>query len=124
MARRQVPLAQRRAQRTASGNLVVLAEQAGFQPVEQRELLVRLERGMVGHVVGDAHEFVERENGAAMARMDEPRRDREILVAVALAGAQCAMASLVMVPWPGSRPFHCPPLPRANCRAESSVNSM
>ena len=123
MARRHVPLVQHRAQRVGLDDFVVLAEQARFQAVEQRELLVRLERGVVGHVVGDAHEFIERENGAAVARRDQPRRDREILVAVALAGAQCGWrAAHGPVAW--MRPFHCPPLPRANCRAESSVNTM
>ena len=125
MAGRQVTLAQHRPQRHRLPLLVVPAEQAGFEAIEEVELLALAQRGVVGDVVGDPHELVEGENGAAMARMDQPRRDRKVLVPVALAGAQCGGVS-----WLGhgsracTRPFHNPPLPRANCRAESRVNSM
>ena len=76
--------ARRKAARSAtpSASLVVLAEQRALQPVEQRELLVRRKRRVVGDVVGGAHEIVEGQNDAAMARMDQPRRDGKILVAM------------------------------------------
>ena len=83
-------LGERARSRTASGIVVAAAEQVRFQPVEQRELLVGRERRMIGDVVGDAHEFVEGQDDAAMARVDEPRRDRKVLVAVALARTQLA----------------------------------
>ncbi len=89
MARRKLALAQGTPQRNGFWNVVVPAEEAGFQPVEQIELLLRPERGVVGDVVGDPHELVERQDDAAMAWMDEPRRNWEILVAVALSGPQC-----------------------------------
>ena len=68
--------------------VVAAAEQVRFEPIELRELLVRLQRRVIGDVVGDAHEFVERQDDAAMARVDQPRRDRKILVAMALARTQ------------------------------------
>ena len=40
---------------------------------------------MVRDVVGGAHELVEGQDGAAVTRRNEMRRDREILVAMALA---------------------------------------
>ena len=57
-----------------------------FELIEHIELLALAERGVVGDIVGDPHELIEREDGAAMARVDQPRRDREVLVPVPLAG--------------------------------------
>src|SRR5262249_47882802 len=70
-------------------NVIVPAQETGLQPIQEIELLLRRERGVVGHVVSDPHELVEGQDDAAMARVDEPRRDREILVAMALSGRQC-----------------------------------
>ena len=90
MARRQRPLGQHGAQPHALRIVVVAAEQAAFQAVEQRELAVGRELGMVGDVVGDAHELVERQDRRTEARMDEMGRHREILVPVSLARSQLA----------------------------------
>ena len=43
---------------------------------------------MIGDVVGDTDELVERQNQRAMPRRDHARSDRKILVLVPLAGAQ------------------------------------
>jgi hypothetical protein len=40
---------------------------------------------VVGDVVGDAHELIERQDDAAMARIDQPRGDGKVLVAMAFA---------------------------------------
>ena len=117
---RQLALAQRRPQCHAFANGVVLAEEARFEPVEEVELLLGFQRGMIRHVVRGAHEFVEREDDAAVARMNEPRRHRKVLVAVGFSRSQCARL-VHHAPLAWMRPFHDPPLPRANCRAESSV---
>jgi hypothetical protein len=45
---------------------------------------------MIGDVVGGPDEIVEGENQRPVTRMDDPRRDRKILVAVGLAGSQFA----------------------------------
>jgi len=45
---------------------------------------------MIGNVVGGSDEIVERENQRPMARVDYPRRDGKVLVAVGLAGSQFA----------------------------------
>jgi hypothetical protein len=45
---------------------------------------------MIGDIVGGPDEIVEAENQRAVTRMDDPRRDRKILVAVGLAGSQVA----------------------------------
>ena len=60
-----------RAQGDANRIVVALAEQSCFKPIEERELLRRRERGMIGDIVGGAHEFVEREDRCAMARLNE-----------------------------------------------------
>src|SRR5262249_45905341 len=44
---------------------------------------------MIGDIVRDAHEFVKCQNDPTVAPVDELRRDREILVTVALSGPQC-----------------------------------
>src|SRR5262245_45769974 len=80
---------------------------------------------MIGDVVGGAHEFIEGENGRAMARMDEPRGHGKILVPMALARSRFGgidhhpSATLAC-----TRPFHLPPCPRIYCRAESIVKSV
>jgi hypothetical protein len=64
---------------------VAAAEQFGLQPVELRKLFRRRQGGVVGNVVGDAHELVERQNQPAMAGFDHEGRDRKVLVLVTLA---------------------------------------
>ena len=68
--------------------VIVAAEQARFQAVEVAKLLGLAKARMVGDVVGDAHELVEGQDGAAVPRLDQPRGHREILIPRALAGSQ------------------------------------
>jgi hypothetical protein len=69
------------------GELRAVAEERRFQAVEQRELLVGLQRRVVGDVVGGADELVEGEDRRAVARADEVRGDGKVLVAMGLARA-------------------------------------
>ena len=114
-----------RAQGDANRIVVALAEQSCFKPIEERELLRRRERGMIGDIVGGAHEFVEREDRCAMARLNEPRGHGEVLVPVALARSRFAGSdhhrsnTLACM-----RPFQLPPRPRTYWWAESRVKSM
>ena len=85
VARRQAAFGERRAQPHGFRVVVALPEQVRFQPVELLELLALAQRRVVGDIVGDAHELVERQDDAAMARIDQPRRDGKILVAMAFA---------------------------------------
>src|SRR5204862_6766545 len=71
---------------------VAVAAQFRFKQGEQPELLVRRQRRMIGDVVGGPDEIVERENQRPVTRMNDPRRDRKILVAVGLSGSQFARA--------------------------------
>jgi hypothetical protein len=43
---------------------------------------------MIGDIVGSSDKIVECEDQRPMARMNDPRRDRKVLVAVSLAGSQ------------------------------------
>ena len=79
--------------RTASAWRVALAEQFGLEQIEIAQLLVRRERRMIGDVVGGADEIVEGKDQRPVPRMDDPRGDRKILVAVRLAGPQVAGAA-------------------------------
>ena len=97
--------------RTASAIVVALAEQVLLEPVELRELLFGLERRVIRDVVGDAHEFVERQDDAAMARVDQPRRDRKVLVAMPLARTQFTRRGHGA--FACTRPFQAPPFPAA-----------
>src|SRR5258705_6855348 len=45
---------------------------------------------MIGDVVGRPDEIIEREDQRPVTRMNDPRRDRKILVAVGLSGSQVA----------------------------------
>src|SRR3979411_3015401 len=45
---------------------------------------------MIGNIVGGPDEVIERENQRAVARMDDPRRHRKVLVTMGLAGSQFA----------------------------------
>ena len=88
MLRRHAALGQRAAQRHRFRAAVAGAEKVGLHAVEHFDFLRRRQRGMVGDVVGRAHEFVEGQNQRAVARLDQPRRDGKILVAVAFAGPE------------------------------------
>jgi hypothetical protein len=47
---------------------------------------------MIGDIVGGSDKIVERKYQRPVAWMNDPRRDRKVLVAVALAGSQFARA--------------------------------
>src|SRR5262249_46054548 len=134
MAGRQRPRGKRDAQTHRRNVLAVLADEAGAEAVEEIELLIRLERRMVGNIVGGSYEIVERQYRAAMARMNEKRRDRKVLVPVSFSRAPigrvghgrivhrgsetlplCRLASCMLASCrlPCARPFHMPPRPRA-----------
>src|SRR5207253_403867 len=70
------------------GLTVAATEQFGLQEVEIGELFRRTERGMVGDVVRGPHEIVEGKDQIPMARMNDPRRDRKILVTMGFARSQ------------------------------------
>ena len=92
MARRHRTLRQRAPQIDGLGLAVAAAQQFGFEQIEIAELVAVAERRMIGDVVGGSDEIVERQNQRPVARMDDPRRDRKVLVAVCLAGSQFARA--------------------------------
>ena len=68
------------------------AEQFLLEQVEIAQLLLRRQVCVVGDVVGGADEVVEGQNQRAVTRMNDPRRDGKILVAVGLSGSQVARA--------------------------------
>jgi hypothetical protein len=88
VARRQPALGERAAQRGGFRIVGTLAGQRVGEAVEERDLLLRRQAGIVGDVVAGPDEVVEVEDRAAVARMDQVRGDRKILVAVPLAGAR------------------------------------
>ena len=92
VARRHRALGQRLAQVDRLFLRVALAQQFRLEQVEIAQLLVRAERGVVGDVVGGPDEIVIAEDQRPVTRMNDPRRDREILVAVGLSGSQVARA--------------------------------
>ena len=112
--RRQPAPTQHVAQLDAFRLVVVLAEEARLERIETRELFVGGKPRVVGDVVGGAHEIVEGKDRRPVPAADQPRGDREILVAVALAGSQfgaCRHCRLGASTW--TRPFHWPPRRRA-----------
>jgi hypothetical protein len=113
MARRELARRQLRAQCDRDRIVVVPAEQRRFELIHQCELFRRRQRGMVGNIVGGAHEFVEGEDRRAVARMNEPRRHGKVLVPVALARS-CLGRSDHRDPdaLACTRPFQLPPRPR------------
>ena len=129
MPRRKRPLGERVAQPDRDSVVVVLAGETCVEPIEQIELLLRRQRGMIGDIVGGAHKIVERQDGAAVARMNQEGGDREILVPVSLSrppirNIRSLDVGRVGVTYAGivhcnsetlawARPFHMPPRPRA-----------
>src|SRR3981081_1963427 len=71
---------------------VALAQQFGFEQIEKPKLVALTEGRMVGDIVGRSDKIVERKDQRPMARMNNPRRDRKVLVAVSFAGSQFARA--------------------------------
>jgi hypothetical protein len=92
VARRHWTFRQRAPQVDGLGLGFALAQQLGFEQIEQSKLVRSRERRMIGDVVGGPDEIVERKDQRAVARMNDPRRDRKVLVAVSLAGSQFARA--------------------------------
>ena len=103
MPRSEAALGERDAQRLGLRISRSAAAERRFEMVEQRELAVRRQRGMVGDVVGGARETVEGEDGRAIASAEQPRGDREILVPVRLAGTGFGDGRHTR-PLPGSAP--------------------
>ena len=125
MLRIEPARAQLGAQRHAFRLGVALAEQRGLQAVEQFQLLGLRQRSVIGDVVGHAHEIVERQDRLAIARRDQSRGHREILVPVSLAAAHVGGERHRAPRRPAcTRPFHWPPRPRAYCSADSLVHSV
>ncbi len=58
------------------------------EAIEQLDLALGRQGGVIGHVVAGADEVVEGQDRAPVAGMDQVRGDGEILVPVALAGAR------------------------------------
>ncbi len=85
MLGRQGPRGERGAQAHRNGILGIAAQESGLQTIEQRQLLGRQQRRMVGNIVRRAHEIIEGPDHLAMARMNKKGCDREIFVPVTLA---------------------------------------
>ena len=77
---------------TVNGAYKPTLEESALEQIEIAELLVRRQRGMIGDIVSGADEIVEGEDQSPVTRMNDPRRDRKILVAVGLSGSQFARA--------------------------------
>ena len=114
--RQAAALAASRAAPRPSGSSPPSAQQARFEAIEPRELLVSAKRRVIGDIVGDADEFVERENDRPVPALDQPGGDREILVPRALAGPKLrAVGHGRLGALTCTRPFHWPPR-RRKCR--------
>ncbi len=72
------------AKRNGFGRGLGLAEKAQLHLVEKIELFFRTRGSVVGDIVGGAREAIEAENDGAVARMNDPGRDGEVFVAMAL----------------------------------------
>ena len=73
------------AQRHAFCAVSTLAAQRCFHPRQLIELLRGSGAGMIGHIIGSAHEAIEGQNWRACLAADEPRRHREVFVLMTLA---------------------------------------
>ena len=69
------------------GTVLGLDRRVG-EAIEQLDLALGRQGGVIGHVVAGADEVVEGQDRAPVAGMDQVRGDGEILVPVALAGAR------------------------------------
>ena len=90
MTRRHATFSERLPELDRLGLAVALAQQFGFEQIEIAQLFARIERCVIGDVVGGPDEIVECENQRPVAPMNDPGRDGKILVAVGLAGSQFA----------------------------------
>ncbi len=87
VTRRQAARRQNPPQRLRLGIGGAAPGQGRLQAVQEDELVVCRQSGVIGDVVGGADEAVEGEDRLAMARAHEARGDGEILVAMRFAGA-------------------------------------
>ena len=88
VARRHCAFRQRMAEADRFFLGIALSEQFRLEQVEIAELLLGRQFRVIGDIVGGADEVIEGKNQRAVARMDDPRRHRKVLVAVRLAGSQ------------------------------------
>jgi hypothetical protein len=110
-------LRQRAAKIDGLGLAVAASQQLRLEQVEQSELLARFERGVIGDVVGGTHKIVERKDQRPVTRMNDPRRDRKVLVAVSLAGSQFARGChQELATFAGNTGFACLGIARARER--------
>ena len=77
VARRELAICEVRAQGDAGRISVALAEQGRLESSDERKLLPRRKRRVIGNVVGGAHEVVERQDWPTMARIDAAATPRE-----------------------------------------------
>jgi len=61
-----------------------LSDQRAVERVQEIELFLRAERGMIGNIVGGANEIIKGEDRRAMARRDQKGGDGKIFVAMGL----------------------------------------
>jgi hypothetical protein len=80
------------AQRNSFRLVVTIAKQAAFEAIEARKLFCTGQVRMIGNVVRNADEFIERQNDRPVPPLDQPGRNREILVLRALSGSKLATA--------------------------------
>src|SRR5262249_46746909 len=93
MARRHAAFGKRATQADRFLLAVALAKQLSFEQVEIGKLVGRAKCCVIGDVVGGPDKVVERKNHSPVPRMDQKGGNREILVAVSLAGSQFARSS-------------------------------
>jgi hypothetical protein len=72
VARRHRTLRQRAAQVDCFGLGIAFAEQFRFEQIEKPELFRRVERCVIGDVVGGPHEIVERKDQRPVSRVNDP----------------------------------------------------
>ena len=115
VAWREITGGERVSQGRCLGTRVLLPQQAGFQAIEPRNLFRCGQDRAVRHVVGGAHEAIERENGRAMPRRDQQRGDGKILVAMRFRGgdighpASSVIAKSLSSPGDRTNPPRMPP---------------
>jgi hypothetical protein len=105
---------------TASGWLSPRPISSAFEQIEIVELFALTQRCVIGDIVGGSDEIVERQDQRAVTRMNDPGRDRKILVAVCLAGSQFARSGhqeLATLVW--AREFRIPSRPRMPIRPQT-----
>src|SRR5215471_9927663 len=85
---RHPAFAQHRPQRDAFWLGVIGAEKTLFEPIEMHDLVLSAQLRMVGDIVGNAYELIERKNGPTMLWVNQPGRDGKIFVPRSLSGSK------------------------------------